>query len=162
MAAPDTWRTAHLKQARSDIAVFYAINRQPICQQLHYLQMGAEMVAKAYLSSQGGKDEKPLEVHRVLTRFVRACRGDASVRGACKVHAASFRSYIDGLLVMAHSIEGLVPQKGIEKPNPEYPWKDKKSGKVIAPVDYPFAEHQFDRAKLGKLLQFVRVCANMD
>jgi len=149
----ETWRTAHLKQARSDLAVFDAISNQPICQQLHYIQMATEKVAKAYLSA---GDERPPQIHDVIVRFLRACRGNSFLQNACRMRREQFRAYVKSLLTTGEQIEDLVPAKNVDKPNPEYPWQE--NDKVIAPVDYPFVRLQLTQTKMARLIEFVRIC----
>jgi hypothetical protein len=153
----ETWRTAYWKQARSDLAVFDAIDRYPLCQRLHYLQMATEKLAKAYLSPTDGG--KPRRTHKAFVRFLQICRTDRRIRKACNMARDQFRAHVNSLLDTAGRIEDLAPVGEVERPNPEYPWQENgRSGPIIAPVDYPFLRHQLDQHTMVKLLGLVRRC----
>jgi hypothetical protein len=152
----DNWRTAHLKQARSDMAMFEPIREHPLCQRLHYLQMATEKLGKAYLAD---GNQRPPQVHQAFVRFLRVCRDMADLHSACRMSARQFRAYIASLLDTARKIEALAPVGGVDKPNPEYPWQE--NGRIIAPVDYPFAQYQLTHPKMAKLLWLVRTCMMM-
>ncbi len=149
----DNWQTAHLKQARSDMAVFESIRQQPLCQQLHYLQMATEKLGKAFLTD--GK-KRPERVHQSFVRFLQVCRSKPMFRKACGMSSAHFRLYVDSLLDAARQVEDLAPAGSVDKPNPEYPWEE--NGRIIAPVDYPFLQHQLTQSKMARLLWLVRSC----
>ena len=155
----ETWRTAYLKQASSDLAVFDTIIKHPLCQRLHYLQMATEKLAKAYLSPPGG--ERPLPTHKAFVRFLQVCRADRRIRQACGMAGDQFRAHVSSLLEIADRVQDLAPAGDMEKPNPEYPWQDGKNGPIIAPVDYAFMRHQLDQPRMVKLLGLVRKCIVM-
>ena len=157
MANTETWRSANLKQARSDLAVFDSIKGQPLCQQLHYLQMATEKLAKAYLSQVNG-GARPNRSHQAFVRFLRLVRITPRFRTALNWRKEQFRAHVDWLLPTAQLVEDLAPAGDKDKPNPEYPWET--AGAVIAPVDYPFAAYGLGQARMAGLIKLVRLCMN--
>ena len=148
-----TWKEAFLKQAESDYSVFQEFNvgKKPVAQQLHYLQMATEKLAKA-LSCGHGK-EPPKTTHAALGRFLRISKGRPELRRdlGYEGNYQAFVSYVDSLLPFAEKIEGLAPEgKRLDKPNPEYPWLNHQ-GQVIPPVDYAFGDIWLDVANMNKL-----------
>jgi len=151
----ETWKTAFLKQARSDMAVFDVMGRYPLCQQLHYLQMATEKLAKAYWSSMNGT-RRPPATHKKFVVFLQACCEIPRIRRAYGMSQPQFRAMVRSLLPTAHEVENLAPTGDMDKPNPEYPWEE--NGKVITPVDYPFSTLRLSVPTMGKLVDLVRVC----
>lgn len=139
-----SWRSAFFHQAASDRAIGKMLNRQraPYCHQLHYLQMAAEKLAKAYLSTFDATTPPPA-THGVIVRLLQVIkqRPDVRRRLGYENQANLFNKFIDSLLPLAHRIEQLAPSVAmIHTPNPEYPWLDRSIGQVLAPVDYHFPD----------------------
>lgn len=152
-----TWREAFLRQAESDYAVFLEFNRagKPPAQQLHYLQMATEKLAKAFCC--GPANDPPKTTHAALGRFLRISKGQPKIRGGLGYGGdyAAFSGYVDSLLPFAEKIERLAPEGGrLNTPNPEYPWQD-SLGEVVAPVDHPFEELMSDAPNMNKLKRLV-------
>ena len=150
-----TWKEAFLRQAESDYGVFQSFNRSntpiPVCQQLHYLQMSTEKLAKALSCPQG--NAPPKTTHAALARFLRISKGRPELRRdlGYEGNYNAFVSYIDSLLPLAEKIEALAPEgKRLDKPNPEYPWTS-PTGTVIAPIDYRFEDIWADVPGINKL-----------
>jgi hypothetical protein len=152
-----TWQQAFMTQARDDYKMFVHLNKLPSaqCQQLHYLQMATEKLAKAFLCAPN--NTPPKTTHVALTKFLKLLKSQPDIRrelGYDKSHAA-FIAYIDGLIPFADLIENLAPEgKTLDKPNPEYPWKE-HTGEVIAPVDFKYQyilERQLEMGKFNKLI----------
>ena len=77
---PDQWRTAFLKQARADYALFRTLEGDgtvPVCHKLHLLQMATEKLAKASLTPPG---QRPLRTHNAFVKFVQAAATNATLR----------------------------------------------------------------------------------
>lgn len=148
-----TWKEAFLRQAENDYSVFHEFNgsRKPISQQLHYLQMATEKLAKAL--SCGHRNDPPKTTHAALGRFLRISKGRPELRRdlGYEGNYNAFVSYIDSLLPFAEKIEGLAPEGGrLDKPNAEYPWQS-AGGTVIAPLDHTFDDIWLDVANMNKL-----------
>lgn len=150
-----TWRKAFFKQAKDDYSMFVHLNQSSYaeCQQLHYLQMATEKLAKAFLCN---PDNTPPKVtHVALTRFLKLTKSRPDIRRQLgyETKRAAFVSYIDGLIPFAEKIENLAPE-GLDKPNPEYPWKA-RTGEIIAPIDFKFQDvlsRQIEMNKFKKLI----------
>jgi hypothetical protein len=150
-----TWKEAFLKQAENDYSVFREFNasRKPISQQLHYLQMATEKLAKAL--SRGHRNDPPKTTHAALGKFLRLSKSRVHRKPQRDLDYAgnhnAFVSYIDSLLPFADKIEALAPRGGrLDKPNPEYPWQS-ADGTVIAPLDHTFDDIWLDVANMNKL-----------
>lgn len=154
-----TWREAFLRQAESDYRVFQRFNRSgdsvPVCQQLHYLQMSTEKLAKALSCPQGG--DPPKTTHAAFARFLRISKGRPELQRALGYEGNhnAFVSYIDSLLPLAERIEALAPEgKRLDRPNPEYPWNSLASS-VVAPVDHGFEDIWGDVSGINKLKMLI-------
>lgn len=150
-----SWKEAFLLQAESDYQVFLFFNRSrtpiPICQQLHYLQMSTEKLAKALSCPAGNKP--PKTTHAALGRFLRISKGWPELRRSLGYGSDynAFVSYIDSVLPLAEKIEALAPVGNrLDMPNAEYPWINTEN-KIIAPVEYRFKDIWEDVAGINKL-----------
>jgi hypothetical protein len=151
-----TWRAAYLKQAEDDYVVFRRLNqgRQPVHQQLHYLQMATEKLAKAYTC--GADNKPPKTTHTALTRFMRISKGRQELRRQLRYGSNyhAFAAYVDSLLPLAEKIERLAPESSMKRPNPEYPWEDAQ-GVIISPVDFGFDDIWRRQTEIDKLKRFI-------
>lgn len=149
-----TWKEAYLKQSKSDYSLFIKLNELNVdfCQQLHYLQMSSEKLAKAL--SCPPDNTPPEKTHYALVGFIRTIkRRDYSIKFN-QLHFTSYKSYIDSIIPFAEKIENLHPSGQVSKPNPEYPWDD-SSGKIYSPVDFDFSEIKNDRTGMNKFKAFI-------
>ncbi|MCA1596475.1 MAG: hypothetical protein LC772_08645 [Chloroflexi bacterium] len=122
----------------------------PLCQQLHYLQMATEKLAKSHLTSGASP---PTRSHDAFVKFLRVAKRRPDVRKACGYYdAAMFTAFIDSILPKAQAIEDLSPE-GAEHPNPEYRWQ--VGADVVCPVDHPFADLQLHDVRMIKLIKAV-------
>ena len=153
---PHDWHSTTLRQARSDYDMLLRLlsdNDVPLCQQLHYLQMTTEKLAKAFLTPSTGRYPN---THNAFVKFMRLTRGLREYQTACGFsQAVPYRAYIDGLLPLAQAVEDLSPDGG-DHPNPEYPWSI--GGVIFVPVEYPFPGLSLSRAKMVKMLEFIETC----
>jgi hypothetical protein len=101
--------------------------------------MVAEKLSKGLQADPDDPDQPPVS-HHALVRMLRVLKGWPEVRRRLGYSdAAAFRSFVDSLLPLAGEIESLAPSAaGLNRPNPEYPWKDAATGVVRAPADFPF------------------------
>ncbi len=133
----------------------FSKTQKPQCQQLHYLQMVTEKLAKSYLCS--SKNDPPKITHFALVKFLKICKRRPDIRsmlGFENKHT-SFRSYIDGLLPLAYMIEQLAPVGNrLNRANPEYPWSS-SNGEVIPPIDHDFNDFKDKRIQMSKFLKFI-------
>ena len=155
---PLDWRTAYLRQARADYAMFRLLLQSgeeiALCQKLHYLQMTTEKLAKGFLTPPNGPQYP--KTHDAFVRFVRIARGRPEIRQACRFQQASqYFAYIDSLEPIAAAIESLSPE-GDDHPNPEYPWI--AGSQVYSPLDHTFPDLRLANPRMIKMLEFIEAC----
>ena len=136
-----SWRAAFLRQATSENAIRRQLNtaQAEYSHQLHYLQMVTEKLAKGLLASPEDTNP-PAPVHGALVRLLQSLKGQPHLRKQLGYNdPAIFRRFINSLLDLAASVEQLAPSAaGFDRANPEYPWRDKISSQVLAPIDFRF------------------------
>ena len=151
------WKQAFLEQSENDFSIFCEFYKlkKPRCQQLHYLQMTTEKLAKAHLCSKN--NIPPKTTHIGFSKFLQQIKGqpDFQRKLGYKNKNSAYDAYIDSLVPLAQSIEQLAPEgKQLNKPNPEYPWK---SGiQVLAPLHYEFKNIYDQESQLNKLIDLIR------
>ena len=129
------------EQARSDLAVLVLLRRHGAapCHQLHYLQMAAEKLGKAYFWRSG---VPPPRSHAGFVQFMRFL---GSVRQSERRRVAELfafgrfedlQSWIRTVLPLAYALERLAPALAQDGPNPEYPWPP--TAPEFAPVTFEF------------------------
>ncbi len=123
----------------------------PNCQLLHYLQMAAEKVCKAYLYSTGVNVGY---THAVVKKHLPAIvqNYDPGVRRS--------PGKIARLKQFAHHVELLAPAleaEGASPDNAEYPWQD-RDGSPVFPLDFEFGLLQ-DEKQITTLLKIIRTAA---
>ena len=129
--------------------------RLPLCQQLHYLQMAAEKLAKGFLCSPTSRTPPP-RVHGAIVRFVRTAKRQSQMRQAFGMNARQFRAYVDRLLPLAREIERLAPTGASDRPNPEYPWQ--RDEVVVSPLSHSFPAVGWSTPAMAKFLTFLEKC----
>ena len=144
------WTRAFARQALSDLRardVLEAGNADK-CHKLHFLQMAAEKVCKAFLISTKGH-EKVRRSHAYVQKYIPIIARQAAVSGA----------KLALIKRLAREIEVLAPacDEGETRPdNTEYPWQD-VNGNVLTPCLHNFAEIDLlekDIRPLVRILQF--------
>lgn len=129
------------EQAKSDYQVFLLLLRQGAaqCHSLHYLQMTAEKIAKAYLWR---SDSPPPKTHKAFVQFLRFL---GQTRQTDRERIANlftfarfddFQRWIRAVLPIAYDLEHLAPSLDNDGPNPEYPWPHRRPQN--APAHYQF------------------------
>lgn len=130
------------QQARSDLDVLVLLRQRGAgaCHQLHYLQMVAEKIGKAYYW--GRSKGPPPKSHAGFVQFLRFL---ASVRPQQQERIAEvfefgrfddFQSWLPTVLPLAYELERLTPDLASDGPNCEYPWPH--ASPLHAPAGYPF------------------------
>jgi hypothetical protein len=147
------WSVAFAKQAISDLDAreVLATGGASRCHQLHYLQMAAEKVCKAYLyDSGGGARESHAVVQKHLAVIARDLGSDRKLSN----------NQLKILKKLAAEIDKLAPAlkgDGSRPDNVEYPWED-ANGDIIAPVDHDFPG--IEDWQLPRLLKLLRSAAS--
>lgn len=117
------------EQAKSDFAAFVCLRRAGVheCHVLHYLQMTAEKISKAYLWRSGAA---PPRSHVGLMPFLRALLSRGHSRAERQRIAEMFEyarpadmaAWVRQVAPLAHRLQSLSPDLAGDGPNPEYPW----------------------------------------
>ncbi len=111
-------------QARSDHVVLTLVNAEGVepCHKLHYLQMTAEKLGKAYLWRTGNP---PGKTHRALGPMMKSLAGRSDTRKLAKLFGfgndASLVTWLRKALPLVSVLEDLAPAEAIDGPNSEYP-----------------------------------------
>ncbi len=160
------WRTGLLAQARSDYRMYLRLNglSESIdqCHSLHFLQMATEKLAKGLMSNAA---TPPALTHKAFQRFVQQAYRHESIKISCgfEEDEAGFILYLRGIQAVARSIENLAPS-GIESPNPEYPWEERRlDGNTIqiivhTPESHRWLEWDMRLPEIIRLLEFLEGC----
>ena len=130
------------QQAQSDHEAFLLMRREGIaqCHTLHYLQMVAEKLAKAYFWRTGSPPPKNHAGFVQFLRFLGQIRQSERVRIAALFAFArftDFQSWIRAALPIAYDLERIAPALASNGPNPEYPWPHEQP--QYAPAKHHFA-----------------------
>jgi hypothetical protein len=129
------------KQAQSDHAIFLLLRRGGAapCHQLHYLQMVAEKLGKAYFWRSGTPPPRShagfVQFMRVLGQVRQAEREQIAETFAFK-RFEDFQRWIRTVLPLVYALERLAPALAQDGPNPEYPWPS--AAPQHAPVTFQF------------------------
>lgn len=152
-----TWRTAFLRQAKSDFEVFEHLRRMPhdVCHRLHYLQMLTEKTAKAFVAH--GIQAPPCS-HKALLNLLKVAEWNQDLMQLCRFSRLDqYRNYLRSLHPLADKIESLAPALS-NGPNAEYPWQD-GSGVIRAPAEYDFRDFDLKNpAGMIKMVKFIETC----
>jgi len=153
------------RQARSDHAVLVLLRRQGAapCHQLHYLQMVAEKIGKAYFWRSGAAPPKNHAGFAQFMRFLGHARRSEQRRIADLFGFggfAGFRNWIRMVLPLAYALERLAPALAQDGPNPEYPWPP--NAPKYAPAEYEFDvwSQIRDTGPGRQLVQVIRVAVS--
>ena len=156
-----SWEDSFLRQARSDLECFFLLTGRgmPLCQQLHYLQMAGEKLAKSrYAAENQGRE--PAHSHKGLSDWIRLRIHDSWLRKQMQRSDADFRSLVRRLTPTAQAVEHLAPARanalafGV---NVEYPWLDFR-GVVVSPLDFRFSAEELGATRLIKFASFLDTC----
>jgi hypothetical protein len=117
------------EQAKSDHAVFVLLRRGGVreCHMLHYLQMAAEKISKAYLWRSGAAPPRSLVG---LMPFLQALLSRGLGRKERRRIAGIFdyarpedmAAWVKQVSPLAHDLQNLTPDLSNDGPNAEYPW----------------------------------------
>jgi hypothetical protein len=124
----------YLVQARSDWKVFKLLKAQDTCHRLHYFQMCAEKLAKAFFWKAGSNAGLG---HAAFVKFIRSITTNRKVAERLGyANKSSFREWIKDVSELAYELERLAPALANDGPNPEYPWP--RELPQHAPVEHDF------------------------
>lgn len=148
----ENWVKAFARQALSDLIARNALVLAGVdkCHRLHFLQMAAEKICKAYLVSGNGHDHVR-KTHAYIQRNLPL------------IARNFFRPEweVQKIKSLAREIELLVPacdDAGARPDNSEYPWED-GDGAILVPCEYSFPNlDDNDRSIIG-LIRLIRDAA---
>jgi hypothetical protein len=142
-----TWRDAYLAQAEADYAMYQRLTTDGASKahdQLHYLQMACEKLAKAALIPQGQSPGPFGGTHTALVAMLRNLRWGRRPRQYAHVDKSQWRQMLDEILPAAQTLENLAPAARCGR-NVEYPW-EVAGGVVLAPCNDPWEGRDDPRA----------------
>jgi hypothetical protein len=159
---PLDWAAAFAFQAIADLEtrdILAQTDAKPFAR-LHFLQMAAEKLCKAYLVDENGIDQLRFhhciirkQLPRILEHVLQRTESWRPERRRTKIHA---------LKSLIREIEILCPsctEADSREDNTEYPWRDSQ-GKVHVPATHRFAIDESNR-KLIELLKLIRKAAEL-
>jgi len=152
-------------QAKADHEIFDLFRGQGVnnCHKLHYLQMVAEKLAKAYFWRTGSP---PPRNHACFVQFMRSL-GSASRSEQKRIASVfefkrfeDFQGWIKATLPLAYDLERLAPALASNGPNPEYPWPH--DNPIDAPVNHEFVlwRQLMDTARGRQLLSVIKLAVD--
>jgi len=150
---------AFLEQAKTDYSSYNVIRQnreQPSSQWLHLLQMTLEKTAKAYLSAGGAPYDQLRQSHSAFGRFIKVLPRNQAISAKLGGDAKVLRAKLRNVAPLVDEIERLVPRRGYDGPNAEYPWTN-PHGEFRVPCRYDFESivTQIDRPQGRNLLKIL-------
>jgi hypothetical protein len=155
----EDWARSYAKQALSDLRAREALGKNTErCHRLHFLQMAAEKVCKAFLTRANGHDnvrKSHAYIARVLPIIAR------NFYTAVNNNNQIPRWEISQIRRLAHEIEVLAPacdDGDARRDNTEYPWEDGK-GEVQVPCEYNFPNINDESRSIIRLIRLIRAAS---
>jgi hypothetical protein len=159
-ATDQDWATAYAKQALSDLDARekLALAGAHKCHRLHFLQMAAEKVCKAHLTSANGHEnvrkthayiEKNLPI---IARLFCSTANDDNVMAQWETR--EIKRIAGEIQVLAPACDG----EGSRPDNSEYPWQD-GHGDVRTPSEYKFPNIDDESRTIIRLIRLIRTAS---
>jgi hypothetical protein len=156
------WAKAYAKQGKSDLDVYALLSSLPddgsavaSCHRLHYLQMAAEKIAKAFRFMNTGETlEALLTSHAASKEFLNAYFSQDRITRRYRGHDARHLSERKAMQRIARAIEELAPAVNREQvpQNVEYPWSD--GAQLFIPCEHRFS---FEELPPNQIQKFVKL-----
>lgn len=161
-ASHATWARAFASQALADLTTrdLLASQSAPKCHRLHFLQMSAEKLCKAFLIQANGFDSlayKHCLVAKTLPLVLRR------VLESSKQNSHQIQTQLRSIRHLSREIELLSPScdsNGGRPDNVEYPWTD-ELGEVHFPADHPFSNLPDEGRDMLRLTKLMRTAAEL-
>ena len=154
----DRWAKAYAKQALSDLDAREALVKSGTqkCHRLHFLQMAAEKVCKAYLVKTNGYDhlkKSHAYVKSILPQLARSLYTNINESNAIKSGKIRVVKHLTG------QIELLAPacNDGGREDNSEYPWEDGMG--IQVPCEYSFPNIDDLSREMVPLIKLIRAAS---
>ena len=160
MATNQDWARAYAKQALSDLDARekLALAGAHKCHRLHFLQMAAEKVCKAHLTS-GNGHENVRKTHAyiernllIIARFFYSKTNDDNSMAQWETRKMKQIATEIQVLAPACDAEGARPD------NSEYPWQD-GHGDVRTPCEYNFPNIDDEDRTIIRLIKLIRAAS---
>jgi hypothetical protein len=151
------------EQAKSDYAVFDLLRRTGVheCHVLHYLQMAAEKISKAYLWRSG---TPPPRSHLGLMPFLQALLSRG--HGRREMHRIAqileyarhqdLSAWVRQVAPLAHQLQSLTPDLSNDGQNPEYPWPHENPAHCPARHSFELWGRLRDTEPGRRLVKFIK------
>jgi hypothetical protein len=160
-ATDQDWAQAYAKQALSDLNARERLAEAGVhkCHRLHFLQMAAEKVCKAYLTTQNGHEnvrKSHAYVERNLPIIARSFYAISTT-----TNNQITRWEISEIRRISREIQVLAPacdDGGTREDNSEYPWKD-GNGSVRTPCEYAFPNLDDGSRAIVRLIRLIRAAS---
>lgn len=159
-ATDQDWAKAYATQALSDLDAREKLARSGAhkCHRLHFLQMAAEKVCKAYLTASNGHSnvrKSHAYVAKNLPLIARVVYSSVGNRMAAWE--------ISQIKDLAHEIQLLAPacdDGDVRLDNSEYPWQD-RVGNILVPSEYSFPniDDSSQNRTIVKLIRLIRTAS---
>ncbi|ETR67849.1 MAG: hypothetical protein OMM_04915 [Candidatus Magnetoglobus multicellularis str. Araruama] len=157
LAKDKDWARGYAKQALSDLDAREILVRGNAekCHRLHFHQMAAEKMCKAYLTVANGH-ENVKKIHAYVARNLPIiARQFYSVKND---NNEISRWEISEIKRLSREIEILAPacdHGDLRKDNSEYPWQD-GNGKIQTPCEYKFSNINDGSRAITRLIRLIR------
>ncbi len=159
MSATDQdWARAYAKQALSDLDARekLAIAGAHKCHRLHFLQMAAEKVCKAYLTTNNGHGNVR-KTHAYVAKQLPLIASTFYSSGGNRIAVWE----VSEIKRLAHEIQVLAPacdDGNVRLDNCEYPWED-AGGNVQVPSEYNFPKLDDGSRTIVRLIRLIRTAS---
>lgn len=150
------------EQAKSDHAVFVLLRVKGVgdCHLLHYLQMAAEKISKAYLWRSG---TEPPRSHVGLMPFLQALisrsLGHKEQQRIAEIfdfrRRQDMEAWVRQVSPLAHELQNITPALAQDGPNTEYPWPPAHPTNCPALHSFDLWASLRDQAQGRSLLKFI-------
>lgn len=142
-----------------DMLLLLRKNNAPPCQQLHYLQMVTEKLAKAYW----WRDNRPPKsTHVAFVRFLQIVAGNLRREEQRRIadllnleNEKKLRWHIREISDLAYEVERLAPGLVEDGPNAEYPWPHENPRHSPVKYQFPLWEKLASTGRGRQFLQFI-------
>jgi hypothetical protein len=158
----EQWARGYARQALSDLRAREAVEKAGKCHRLHFLQMAAEKVCKAYLLAASREQDSVREIRRShayiagpLPQIARHFYGKLNDNNEIS------RWEMSEIKRLSREIQTLAPacrEGDVREDNSEYPWEDGQ-GNICIPCEYNFPNLDDENRTIIRLINLIRAAA---
>lgn len=153
------WARAFALQSIADLDTrdILSSTTSPKCHRLHFLQMSAEKLCKAFLIQANGLDHLTFK-HCVIAKILPVVlRGVLISKGQTRAKIESQSQTIRHLSLQIELLSPSCPSAGTSLSNVEYPWLD--NGRIFTPSTYSFPNLADESRSLISMTKLMRSAA---